>query len=223
MKFFRVLILAATIIATFGYLFVATTPAGWTFSNPPTSDKCYTNSAYSGIPLPGHFTVSVTEAPTCTTGSYAATYHLQSDGTYTVTYNTETWVCSSSHPTGPSGNFQCIQNGKFDSRTINVQNSANVATLSRSTNELGFSNACGSYQTDFSFYYTDHSGHFCRFGTPFITLGYSTCTTNVDCVHTTPTPTPTSVPTPTPTVNPTPTPTRIPTPTPTHAPTPTPP
>ncbi len=226
MKIFRALTIVSAIIATLGYLFIATTPAGWTFGNPPTVDKCYTNSAYSGTPLPGHFTVSVTEAPICTTGKYAATYHLQSDGIYTVTYNTETWVCTAAHPTGPNGNFQCLQNGKFDSRTINVQNSANVTTLARSTSELGFSNACGSYQTDFSFYYTDHSGHFCRFGTPFITLGYSTCTTNINCVHTTPTPTPTSVPTPTPTVKPTPTPTPpaggSPTPTPTHAPTPTP-
>ncbi len=148
---------------------------------------------YTGTEYPGHFTVSVTEAPVCTTGNYGVTYHLQSDGTYTVSYDTESWFCSVANPRDSSGNIQCLENGRSYVGTINVQNSASINSFTRSASELGFNNTCGSYQTNFSFYYIDNNGLFCRFGTSREPLISTTCTNNTNCVI--PSPTPSSSPT----------------------------
>ena len=193
-KFMRVLVATITSIAAFWYLFIATVPAGFAEGAAPTLDKCYTSPAYIGTAYPGHFTVTVSEAPVCTSGNYAAIYHLQSDGFYSVRYNTETWLCTISDPKDSSGHFQCLENGKFDAGTINVQNSANVSTYTRTPSELGFNNACGSYQTNFSFYYVDNNGLFCRFGSPREPLISTTCTTNANCAFPSPTPSPTIMP-----------------------------
>ncbi len=206
-EFNRALVTIIASIAAFGYLFVA----GYAAANTTNVDQCFGNPMYSGAASPGHFSVSVTEAPMCTSGNYAATYHLQSDGTYTVRYNTETWFCSLASLKDSNGNTQCLENGKFDAGTINVQNSASVTTYTRSASELAFNNTCGSYETDFSFYYVDNNGLFCRFGSPREPLISTACTTNTNCVLPSPTASPTpSTPsgspttTPVPTVSPTP-------------------
>ncbi len=192
----------------------------------------------------GHLSVWINENPnTCTSNkvqsnmtSYGASLGLQyktnNVGTITLTGIGQSHFCDSRNRLQGS-NAGCYDHpsGGFQQLTINFGETKYVSAPTLSPANFGFTNqACGYYQDDFAFTYSDPSTHAtCSIGAvsnPANNAGAASfCNAGRDCVpQPTPTPKPTATPTPFLTSTPTPTPTvtNTPTPTPTGTLTPTP-